>query len=308
MNKDLLYCIAKEIKDLYENMSFNDIENLDNAHNINKLKELLLIEKDYYDNLTFEETIMFYDDFIKMKNNAVIGRILNKLNDLLDDKYFDNSLESESQLNNVLFGDIYRSLVDTGVLKKSVACKKYILRDVRILSLYMLKEMEKDGYINKEFYIGKEFCEIYRKSQFYILSFFYSDLEKEFIDNNFNINSFNLISNLSYQLQQLPYYFYKIAKEDVLNEELSVIVNDFNKLDNDSLADDDGVIRILYIVAMIKSLVVVDEDVIKILISKLDVNEKNGLIFDIIVDNLKNIRMERKNIKYLSLKKNNKYC
>jgi len=61
VNKDLLYFITKDIKDLYMKLSLNYIHAQDNTNSIDKLKELILIEKDFYDSLTFDETINFLE-------------------------------------------------------------------------------------------------------------------------------------------------------------------------------------------------------------------------------------------------------
>ena len=53
--------------------------------------------------------------------------------------------------------------------------------------------MEKDGYISNEYHVGTEFCEIYRKSQTNIYSFFYPDLEKYASD----MEKLDVIKNLS---------------------------------------------------------------------------------------------------------------
>lgn len=307
VNKDLLYFITKDIKDLYMKLSLNYIHAQDNTNSIDKLKELILIEKDFYDSLTFDETINFLEKFKNYKDDDIVGRILNRLNDLLDDKYFDKGYKDDLVSDDGLLGEIMRCLFNSGTFKKTFICQKYIIRDIRLLSIYMLLELEKDGYISEEHYVGKKFLKFSRLSQTYIFSYFYCELEKELIDNDFNLTNFNLVSNLSYQLQQLPQVCYIFAKNDVLNDEIENVVEEFRRLDNYSLADESGITRILNMISVMKALVIIDESVIDILICKLVFNGKNNEIHNIVIENLKNVNKDRKNIKYLSLKKDDNY-
>lgn len=314
MNKELIYFITKEIKDIYINMSINETDRIDNKDNILKLKKLILVEDEFYNNLSYDDALSLFTYYInnndnnnKDNNNDLIGRILNKLNDLFDDKYFYNFTNNKLNVDNMLHSELYNALLDSGELKKIVSCKKYVFRDIRLLSIYMLKKMEINGYISNEYYIGSDFCKTYRISHSYVLMFFYSDLEKEYLNNNCIFNKFNLISNLAYQLQKIPYYYYTAAKEDVLNEELKIVVDEYNKLSNSSLTDDSGLMSLMYLVSMVNALIVIDDNVISYLKHCLIANENNNEIYNIIIDNIYGSKKEKKNIKYLSLVKNDKY-
>ena len=182
---------------------------------------------------------------------------------------------------------------------------KALRRDLFYLKIYFLnKFLNNYGLISSNIGINDILIKKSINNTIFKHCSYYSNIENEFINNNYEINDYYLNSNLVNQLSLFSPIISKTVKLEVFEDEFIDNLNDILTVNEDNLYDINNTITLLESLVHILSTLMLEKDFVVQINNKFE-NIENDLIYYLFYDNFKEINKDKNKVKSLSL--NNKF-
>ena len=301
MNKDVIYFITKEINKLYDYLAKNGLGISEKEKNklINNLKQLIKQESELYSYLTFDDIIEvreYFDNNYDQIGLELAERVINKLDEIIldNDNYFN---EFSLKYND----DPEYNEDDIKFDRNTVIYAKALRRDLFYLKIYFLnKFLNNYGLISSNIGINDILIKKSINNTIFKHCSYYSNIENEFIDNNYEINDYYLNSNLVKQLSLFSPIISKTVKLEVFEDAFIDNLNDILTVNEDNLYDINNTITLLESLVHILSTLMLEKDFIVQINNKFE-NIENDLIYYLFYDNFKELNKDKNKVKLLSL-------
>ena len=299
MNKDVIYFITKEINKLYDYLAKNGLGISEKEKNklIYNLKLLIKQESELYSYLTFDDIIEvreYFDNNYDKIGLELAERVINKLDEIILDNYFK---EFSLKYNE----DPDYNEDDIKFDRNTVIYAKALRRDLFYLKIYFLnKFLNNYGLISSNIGINDILIKKSINNTIFKHCSYYSNIENEFINNNYEINDYYLNSNLVKQLSLFSPIISKTVKLEVFEDAFIDNLNDILTVNEDNLYDINNTITLLESLVHILSTLMLEKDFVVQINNKFE-NIENGLIYYLFYDNFKEINKDKNKVKSLSL-------
>lgn len=291
MSEDLLL-VTKEIKNVYNKLKVNKLDS--KYELIEELKELINQENELYSYLSFEELceIRYYFDNNDTKYNDISKRIINKIDNIIMKKYFDEYYFHNSE-----------RLKHNKNTEKSIIFYIYTLkRDILYLNLFYLnKFINKNGDLGDKTLLKIDELEEYKYNILFNNCFILPNVESELIDNNFIINDFYLNNNLVKQIYMFSDEFCKEINDIAFLDDFDKYINQLFSIHISNFNEGNNKIILLESLINILSISLLDDNYIIYTEYLLSCNKINTFIYYLLKDNIDDLTNDKMTINTLSL-------
>ena len=296
MKNNLIYLMSIDINKMYEQINNDSFVKRNKSQSISKLKDLINLEYYLLDQLSYEdlkELLIKFNTLLNKEDDKYVLRTIKKIKLLIHKKYsLDYLIDNFTGTSSSNF-DEYEFI-----------CTEIFERDLFLLVMYNLSNLEENRYNGNE-----RFFEHFKMTKINFFSYTNHFFECDLINNDFEINEFNLVNNFLYQIGKLDKDKFKSYRNKFVTENLTIKLKEFLCLNNKHLSSYKGMNKILLTLSFIKSLIMLDNIITDYVIIFINRNrtDKNNLVCDFFINNIININNNKENINYLTLVPNKKY-